>query len=122
MLYNSLSGDVRQNHMEDFHASYYSSFTSVMAAAKRTPMFTLEEYKKEFISKNMFGLMMGCLITPMILIDAEDAPSIADMDGADMEKMVAEMEAKMAEMIQKSPLLKPRFYSLLDEMRTNGLY
>ena len=122
MLYNSLTGDVRKPNMEDFHNCYYSSFSSVMAAAKRPMVFTIGQFKKEFTSKNFFGLMMACMILPIILIDSKNAFTMEDVDMTDIQAAMADFDLKVADFMNNSPLVAPRFLSLMDEMRENGMF
>lgn len=122
MLYCSMSGDIRKNNLENFFAHYYSSFASVMAAARKPSIFTLEQFKEEFYSKNLFGLMMGMMLIPIVLMDSEDAPSFDDFEGEDIVEVMEQFQNAVMEVTLRSPLLTPRFLSMFDEMKVNGLF
>lgn len=122
MLYCSLNGDVRTKNLTNIFNTYYASFASIMALAGQPLKFTVDELTQEFYAKNLFGLFMGMMLIPIVLMDSEDAPSFDDFKGDDMQKSMEQFQEKMMDTVQKNPLLTPRFLSMFDEMNESGLF
>ena len=122
MLYSSLNGDVRQTHMEDFFATYYSSYASVLASDKQPAKFTFSQLKENFYQKNNFGLIAAMSLIPILLAESSDIPDLSEFKFDNMEKAQEEFKAIFGEIVQKNPLLKTRFLCLLDEMKVSGIF
>jgi len=121
MLYCSLNGEVRKSHMTDFFVHYYSSFADVLAASGTVVPFTINDIKKEFYDKNFFGLLMGMILIPIVLMDSDEAPTLDDFKSDNMTEAFEEFQAKIMSITLKSPHLTPRFLSMFDEMTESGL-
>jgi len=122
MLYCSFNGEIRQENLDNFFSQYYSSFASTLTEAGRCVPFTLGELKQDFSEKNFFGLMMGMILIPVVLIDPKDAPSFDDYKEDEIEDAMAKFSAKLLEVTLRSPLLKSRLLSMFDEMKVLGLF
>ena len=121
MLFCSLTGDVRRAELSNFFVKYYATFASVMAASGVAMKFTLDQLKKEFVNKNKFGLLMGMMLMPIVLLDSADTINFEDFVGEDMEKKMEEYQEFVMNQVQKNPLLKPRFLDLFDDMEKSGV-
>ena len=119
LLYCSLTGDVRKAELENFFVQYYATFASVLAGGGVPMKFTLPQLKKEFFSKNLYGLLFSQMIIPGVIIDQEDAPEMEKF-GENMQEGLEELKKKMASVILSNPLLKPRMLSVYDDMMESG--
>lgn len=84
--------------------------------------FTLQELRKEFTSKHVYGLIYGTMVVMTALLDTEDLPDIdfffkGNADGAlDKHREVAN------KFLLKSPSLRPRLLDLFDDMKEYGVF
>ena len=122
MLYCSLNGDVRKANLKGFFAHYYSSFTTILSKVDKPALFTLQELEDEFYDKSLFGLLMGMMLIPIVLVDPEDAPSLDNTTAKNPAEAMADFQDQIMKITLKSPLLMPRFLSMFDEMKEKGLF
>ena len=78
--------------------------------------------KEEFYTKNLFGVMMATVQTPVILMESEDATDLSKVNKENLEQAMADYKQKALDGLLKNPLLKPRFFDMFDEMKTRGLF
>ena len=122
MLYCSLNADVRQENMAFFFSTYYASFASMCALAKKTMPFPLTQLRREFYEKNHYGLMISLYMIPIIFVNPDDSSVLRDFTSDGMAgTMKLFLEAAMS-LILKNPNLKPRLLNMFEEMRQNGLF
>ena len=119
MLYCSLTGDVRKAELENFFVQYYATFASVLAGGGVPMKFTLPQLKKEFFSKNLYGLLFTQMLIPAVIIDQEEVPDMEKF-GENIEEGMEQYKKMMERVIQTNPLLKPRMFSVFDEMMESG--
>ena len=122
MMYTSMTGDTRQINANEFFESYYANFATILAANNQTLQFTLPMLKEEFFAKNIYGLMLGTTLIPMILIESDDVPDMEDLREEEMEKAMEEQKEKIMDLVQVNPLLTSRFLSMFNEMKQQGLF
>ena len=121
MLFCSLNGDVRRAELSNFFVKYYATFASVMAASGVAMKFTLDQLKKEFVNKNKFGLLMGMMLIPYVLLDSANTIHLDDFVPEDVENMMEEYQEFILNQVLKNPLLGPRFLDLFDDMEKAGV-
>lgn len=117
MIYTSTIGDVRQPNLQEFLSSYHSTFCSVLEMGSMEPPFTREELVQEFKDKNAYGAIYAITLLPFLVIEPEDAPDLSSGTDDDIQDMLAES----MELLDKNPLLRPRFVSVFDDMMESGL-
>ena len=122
MMYTSMNGDVRQENIDNYFDTYYANFASILAANNQVMKFTLPMVREEFSKKNIFGLVMGTTLIPMVLMDSEDTLDMGSLKEEDTERIMAEHKEKIMNLVQENPLLTSRFLSMFDEMKQQGLF
>ena len=115
MFYCSLDGDRRRKEMTNFLTKYYAFFASVMASAGVAMKFTGRQLMKEFYDKNVFGLLMGLMLIPMILTNSDQGIEIENLSGTE-EETKKEFSDQVMKQVQSNPLLIPRLLSMFDDM------
>lgn len=121
MLYSSTIGDVRQSNIQDFLSTYHSTFCSVLEAGNVDSPFTQQELLQEFRDKNLYGAIHAMLLLPFMIIEPEDAVDLSTGTDEDINEMLEESQAKANELLDKNPLLRPRFLSVFDDMMESGV-
>ena len=122
MMYTSMNGDTRQENFEGYFDAYYANFASILAANNQAIKFTLRMLKEEFYAKNIYGLIIGSSLAPMVLMESEDSVDIMNVNEEDKGKLMAEINEKIMNVVQKNPLMTSRFLSMFDEMKLKGLF
>ncbi|XP_042872421.1 uncharacterized protein LOC122253421 [Penaeus japonicus] len=114
LFHTSLEGHVRKTYLEAFLNIYYSAFLSVTEAGDTAMPFSRLELRQEYRNHLEFGLMLAMLVTIMIIcegnINKEDQKGFSDSVKDILDQLVA-----------TSPILRPRFLSIFDEMVENGI-
>lgn len=116
MLYTSTVGDVRQPNLQEFLATYHSAFCSVLEAGNMVPPFTQAELVQEFKDKNVYGGIYAMVLLPFLIVESEDALDMSDKTDDDLDDMMEESKMKVRELIDKNPLMRPRFLSVFDDL------
>ncbi|KAA0200291.1 EcKinase 4 [Hyalella azteca] len=119
-LYTSLNGDTRKKGLTSYLTSYYDSFKEVFRAADKPMKFTLEELNKEFRNKNLFGLLMGLMVIPIVVMESTDVTDMSDVREDNMKEKMEEQQQKILDMVDTSPVLRPRLLDMFDEMVEHG--
>ena len=122
MLYSSLVGDIRQKHFDDFFNAYYATFASILAANNQPMEFTPPMLKKEFYSKNIYGLMLAAAALPLMIMNSEDIPDFGVLTGEGSGPKFDEHKKKVLKFVQSNPMMRSRLLTILDEMKQNGLF
>ncbi|KAF2358973.1 Protein of unknown function DUF227 [Trinorchestia longiramus] len=120
-FFTSLNGDTRKKGLKSYLAAYYNAFKEVYDAAKKPMQFTLDELHKEYINKLKFGLFMSLMVTPIVVMQAVDAPDFREISDDNIEKKMAELQENILGMIHTSPILRPRLLDMFDEMVEHGV-
>ena len=122
MMYTSMNGDTRQENIADLLDAYYDNYARILASDNKHMNFTLPMLKKEFSVRNLYGLLTASAVIPIVLIESEDVPDIAELIEEEKNDAMAEHKEKTMNLVQKNPLLTSRFLSMFDEMRQTGLF
>ena len=122
LMFTSLNGDTRQENLDDFFDAYYANFASILAAGNQAIRFTLPMLKEEFHSKNLFGLLMGTSLVPMILMESDDIPDLSELSDDKIQEAMAAHKEKIMGVVQTNPLLTTRFLSMFDDLKVQGLF
>ena len=122
VLYCSVAGKTRRDHLPNFLTNYYANFASVLAGTGVPLEFSLSQFKTEFHNKNLFGLMMAVIIVPAMLLKPEEAPNMKDFFEGDTVKALEAFRKKLNELTLKSPSLRPRLLDMFDEMQEYGMF
>ncbi|KAF2358972.1 Protein of unknown function DUF227 [Trinorchestia longiramus] len=121
-FFTSLNGDTRKKGLKSYLAAYYNAFKEVYDAAKKPMQFTLDELHKEYINKLKFGLFMSLMVTPIVVMQAVDAPDFTEMSDDSLEEKMAKFRELVLSMIETSPILRPRVLDMFDEMVEHGVF
>lgn len=116
LLYTSLNGGERREHLNSFLKSYHNSFCNVLKDGDRDAPFTLEDLKGEYHNKNLFGLLMAVMIVPIVVSEAAEMLDLDNIDTDDVEVLIKDQREKSLQQVDNNPLLKPRLLSVFDEM------
>ncbi|XP_068230084.1 uncharacterized protein [Palaemon carinicauda] len=117
-LYSSVSGDVRVPNIDQIMSVYHKSYKQVLEAAGLPMYFDEKELMEEFRAKNKIGALSSIGFVPIILLEPEEAPELAD---SDWETLVQEWRAIALDKLKTNPLCQPRFLSVFDELMETGL-
>ncbi|KAK7078257.1 hypothetical protein SK128_027803, partial [Halocaridina rubra] len=120
LLFTSLTGKTRKLNLRHFLLTYFSAYKEVLENAGLPMYFTEEELIAEYREKNTFGAYVGMMIIPAVLIEPADVPDMSD-EVIDLEKITQEFREKIVSMLDKNPLIKPRFLDIFDELIETGL-
>lgn len=120
MLYTSTVGDVRQPNLQEFLSTYFSTFCSVLESGNVDPPFTEAEFLQEFKNKNPYGVIHAMVLLPLMITEPEDAIDLSTGTDEDINEMLEESQAKTSELLDKNPLMRPRFLSVFDDMIESG--
>lgn len=120
LMYSSLNGPVRKNNLQAFLKTYYESFSQVLSDVGQKTPFTLEELKKEYHDKNLFGLLMCLMVVPFVVAEGSDVIDFDEMTG-DMEADMKQHQQKMLGQMETNPLLQPRLLATFDDMIEYGV-
>lgn len=111
-LFTSLTGDVRNKHLDQFLSFYYDAFAQIVAAGGAKTPFSLDDVKIEFRRKSLVGLVFGALMMPA-LVCADDEVQELDVTSSDAAKNYVEVKRQNSlSMLEKNPLLEPRLVDL----------
>ncbi|XP_050696562.1 uncharacterized protein LOC126985540 [Eriocheir sinensis] len=121
MLYTSTIGEVRQPNLQDFLSTYYSTFCSVLEAGNVDRPFTQAEFLQEFRDKNLYGVIYAMVLLPFMIVEPEDVIDLSTGTDEDINVMMEESQAKANELLDKNPLLRPRFLNVFDDMMESGV-
>lgn len=108
-LHNSLEGSVRKPNLEAFLDSYHSAFTEVINGANSQLPFSGLELKQEYDKFLEYGLLLAILIVTIVLTEG-------GIKGDDMEEFHESLKNRSDDMFTNSPMLRPRFLCIFDEM------
>ncbi|XP_037783767.1 uncharacterized protein LOC119579995 isoform X2 [Penaeus monodon] len=111
-LFTSLTGDVRNKHLDQFLSFYYDAFARIVAAGGARVPFSLEDVRLEFRRKKLLGLIFGALMMPA-LVCADDEVQELDVTSSAAAKNYVEVKRQNSlSMLEKNPLLEPRLVDL----------
>ncbi|XP_063602979.1 uncharacterized protein LOC134778968 isoform X2 [Penaeus indicus] len=116
--FSSVNGSLISSSVQDFLAAYHTSFSQVTEAAGHRVPFSLEELKQEFRDKHIFGLLIGLMAIPFIVMNSDDVPEADDFFSIEGNE---EFKQKILDSLDSNPLLRPRFLSVLDYMTEAGV-
>ncbi|KAF2358971.1 Protein of unknown function DUF227 [Trinorchestia longiramus] len=119
-FFTSLNGETRKKGLESYLTAYYNSFKEVFDAAQKPMKFTREELYTEYRNKNLFGLLMGLMVLPIVVMQSTDVPDFNDVNEENMQEKMEAQQQKVLDMIDTSPVLRPRMLDMFDEMVEHG--
>ncbi|KAF2358970.1 Protein of unknown function DUF227 [Trinorchestia longiramus] len=119
-LITSLNGETRKKGLESYLTAYYNSFKEVFDAAQKPMKFTREELYTEYRNKNLFGILMGLMVLPIVVMQSTDVPDFDDINEENMQEKIEEQHQIVLDMIDTSPVLRPRMLDMFDEMVEHG--
>lgn len=122
MIYPNLDSSLRRGHLSNFLASYYATFSSVLAGTGVPMGFTLPELKKEFASKQMYGLIFAIMVVPTTLCDPKNLPETEDFFKGNKEGVLDSRREMVNKFLLGSPSLRPRLLDLFDDMKEYGVF
>lgn len=112
LFHSSLEGFVRKTNLESFLDIYYSSFLSVAEAGKTAIPFSREELRQEYKNNLEYGLLLAMLVTVIVICEG-------DINKEDEDGFTDSLKDVLDELVATSPILRPRFLSIFDEMIEN---
>ncbi|XP_068229655.1 uncharacterized protein [Palaemon carinicauda] len=120
LLYSSVEHQVRKEHLDDFIGTYFSAYKDVVEAGGLEMSFTEEELMEEFRDKNILGAIFAMMIVPIVLFEVGDLPRVSEFSG-DLEEAMNDFWARVKELVDESPMLRPRFLDMFEEFTETGL-
>ncbi|MCL4124290.1 UNVERIFIED_CONTAM: hypothetical protein GTU68_037107, partial [Idotea baltica] len=120
-FYTSLTGEVRNKFYDKLLSEYYHEFENVMKSASKTMPFTELEFQKEIGKKNLFGIINGILVLPLIICETEDVPDFANVKDENIEEFLKEFTDTIIKISESSPTFNTRFMSLFDDINDRGI-
>ncbi|CAL4126184.1 unnamed protein product [Meganyctiphanes norvegica] len=121
-IFASIEGPVRKPNIGQLLNDYYASFSSVIEGYGENLPFTKEELVQEFRNKNAYGLIMGNIYVPTVIMETEDVPDLENIEPGKMEEFMQDWCQNAVTSIEKNPACKPRFVAMYDEMLEEGLF
>ncbi|XP_042223023.1 uncharacterized protein LOC121867237 [Homarus americanus] len=115
--YTSLEGPNRKDNLQTFLKTYHDSFTKVLQNAGAPVPFTLEELRQEYHNKNLFGLLIGIMILPLVVSESSEA---LDLSKAKGQKFLEEHLERMTNQLH-NPVSRSRFLSMFEDMIEYGI-
>ncbi|KAK8735067.1 hypothetical protein OTU49_017443 [Cherax quadricarinatus] len=120
-MYTSFNGPERKDNLETFLNVYYESLREVLEAGGTKAEKTSQELREEYHKKNLFGLIMGMMVVPIVVTQAGEVMDLDDITDGDYETLVKEHRERMLKQLDSNPLLRPRLLSIFDEMLEYGV-
>ncbi|KAK3893063.1 hypothetical protein Pcinc_003109 [Petrolisthes cinctipes] len=121
LLYTSLNGNDRKQHLDSYLRSYYEAFSRVLMDGEVTVPYTQEELHKEYHRKNIFGLIMGLMVVPIVVSEAANAMDMKDLEKADPEEAMEQFRINFLNQLDTNPILRPRLLGMFDDMIEYGV-
>ncbi|KAK4309907.1 hypothetical protein Pmani_018488 [Petrolisthes manimaculis] len=121
LLYTSLNGNDRKQHLDSYLRSYYEAFSRVLMDGEKTVPYTQEELRKEYHRKNMFGLIMGLMVVPLVVTEAAKAMDMKEFENAEPEEAMEQLRVNILDQIDTNPILRPRLLGMFDDMIEYGV-
>ncbi|XP_042872430.1 uncharacterized protein LOC122253428 [Penaeus japonicus] len=115
LFHTSLEGHVRKTNLEIFLDIYYSVFLGVTQAGGTAMPFTQLELRQEYRNRLEYGLLMALLVTVIVICEG-------DVNKEDQEGFSESIKDILDQLVATSPILRPRFLSIFDEMVENGIF
>ena len=123
LFFASLRGDVRSGNLKEFLDEYNNSFHNITKKHDEIspPLFTREELLIEYRMKNLWGLVGGLMIVPLVTLDSQDSPDISNLTDEEFKKYAQEKNEKSLKMIDSNQLFRSRFLSIIDDLILGGI-
>ncbi|XP_042872423.1 uncharacterized protein LOC122253423 [Penaeus japonicus] len=121
LMYTSLNGNDRRENIDSFLNSYYNSFSRVLKDGDEDSPFTIEELKREYRNKHLFGLLMATMVVPIVVSEATEVMDLDNLKSDDVELFMKEQRERMLKQLDSNPLLRPRLLSVFDDMVEYGV-
>ncbi|XP_047500994.1 uncharacterized protein LOC125047013 [Penaeus chinensis] len=116
-LYTSLDEKARKDHQQDLLSAYYGTFSEILRKGGAQVPFCLEELHHECRRKIVFGCLMGLIILPAALSEAEDC--IADPDAlteATMDDYTRQQRESLMRLDSGSATFRSRFLAIFEDL------
>jgi len=122
VLYTSTDGPNRRSHLQGYLETYYAHFASTISAANQLMPITLDELKKDYSSKKLYGMTIAMMFIPTMLLSPKDIPEMWDFTGDNSDIKMAEYSQLINERLRNSSAIRPRLLDMLDEMEGDGVF
>lgn len=114
LFHTSLEGQVRKTNLQTLLDIYFSAFLRVTEEGKRAMPFSRQELRQEYRNHLEFGLLNAVLLNVMVLCEG-------GINKEDQEGFSESMRDALDQLVSTSPLLRPRFLCIFDEMIENEI-
>ncbi|XP_063597728.1 uncharacterized protein LOC134774292 [Penaeus indicus] len=114
LFHTSLEGHVRKTNLDTFLDTYFSAFLGVTEAGKTAVPFSRQELRQEYKNHLEYGLLLALMVTVMVICEG-------DINKEDQEGFSNSVRDVLDELVSTSPILRPRFLCMFDEMMENGI-
>ncbi|XP_037797735.1 uncharacterized protein LOC119592916 [Penaeus monodon] len=114
LFHTSLEGHVRKTNVETFLDTYFSAFLGVTEAGKTAMPFSRQELRQEYKNHLEYGLLLALMVTVMVICEG-------DVNKEDQESFSDSVRDILDDLVSSSPILRPRFLCMFDEMMENGI-
>lgn len=116
-LYTSLDERARRDHQQELLSAYYGTFDEILRGGGVEVPFCLEELQQECRRKVVFGCLMGLIILPAALNEAEDC--LADPDAltdASVDDYTRQQRENLMSLGSGSAPFRNRFLAIFEDL------
>ncbi|XP_063597726.1 uncharacterized protein LOC134774291 isoform X1 [Penaeus indicus] len=114
LFHTSLEGHVRKTNLDSFLDIYYSTFLGVTEAGKTAMPFSRQELHQEYKNRLQYGLLLAMLVTVIVICEG-------DINKENQDGFTDSLRDVLDDLVSTSPILRPRFLSIFDEMIENKI-
>ncbi|CAL4084234.1 unnamed protein product, partial [Meganyctiphanes norvegica] len=120
LLFSSLNGSNRIPNIEAYLALYTRVLHQVLSTSEEDQIsFNHELIKKEYRSKNPYGILIGLSSVAAMVSEERDIPVVLGSDQgveATMSMFAVEWQARQAILLKRNPALSPRLAAIADDI------
>lgn len=121
LFFSSLTGDVRKQELMSFISSYHVALESILKSGKTEFCLSIDDIYTEYRKKNLFGLIMSLVVLPLVVMESTKVFEYKDITDSNLGERIAEHRARIIDMLDTSPSLRPRLLDMFDEMIEHGV-
>ena len=113
LLYSSVNGPLRRKFLDIFLSTYQTSYSNVLAGLGELPGYSFSQLKEEYVKKLGFGMTIGLAFGSTNLAEGDE---VFDIMEEDIDKAMSSFQENNKKLMNKNPLMKPRFLDIVNEM------
>ncbi|XP_047487062.1 uncharacterized protein LOC125037864 [Penaeus chinensis] len=105
-LFSNFDRKDRKEKMGQYLSLYHSSFAKVLASASLTMPYTIEEITKEFKRKNIYQIICGSILIPLLVSETQELIDFDSASGGRAKNYVEELRQNAIRMRVRSIVLR----------------